>query len=84
MEFVVAILKDEDGQYFLVNKIADWSSPDTPVNSGEAEYAVNRIAADLQTKRLVDELDRRSSTPETTHTASRIRKALKARREEQA
>jgi hypothetical protein len=81
MEFVCAIVKDEDGRYFSVALPMDgWAIPSKPATSGEIEYVVNRVAYDMQSRRLVDEITKSQHTDERKETASRINKALKARR----
>jgi hypothetical protein len=81
MEFVCAIVKDADGHYIPVTVPLDgWMVPEKPATSGEVEYIVNRVAYDMQSRRLVEEITKSQHTDERKATASRINKALKARR----
>lgn len=83
MEFVCAIVKDEDGRYLPVSMPMDeWTLPAKAAATGEIEYAVNRVAYDMQSRRLVDEITKSQHTDQRKETASRINKALKARREQ--
>jgi hypothetical protein len=81
MEFQFAVFKDEDGNYIPISKLPDgWNTPEKPITSGEVEYIVNRVAYDMQSRRLVDEITKAGQTDERKETANRINKALKARR----
>lgn len=81
MEFQFAVFKDSDGHYVSVPTLPeDWDTPKSPVTPGEVEYIVNRVAYDMQSRRLVDEITKAGQTDERKETANRINKALRARR----
>jgi hypothetical protein len=81
MEFQFAVFKDEDGRYIPVSvPPSKWDTPEKPMTAGEVEYIVNRVAYDMQSRRLVDEITKAGQTDQRKETASRINKALKARR----
>lgn len=81
VEFVFAVVKDLDGHYIPVTIPMDgWTLPETPATAGEVEYLLNRVAYDMSSRRLIDEVLKSQQTDERKETASRITKALKARR----
>jgi hypothetical protein len=81
MEFQFAVFKDQDGHYIPVPILPNgWDTHEKTISAGEVEYIVNRVAYDIQSRRLIDEITKAGQTDERKETANRINRALKARR----
>jgi hypothetical protein len=79
-EFVFAVMKNSDNEFVVVTSMPDtFHERETPHTAGEVEYILNRIAFDMQGKRMIDEVAKRLS-PEQESVAQRVQDALKRRK----
>ena len=79
-EFVFAVMKNSDNEFVVVTVMPDtFHERDIPHTAGEIEYILNRIAFDMQGKRMIDEVAKRLS-PEQESVAQRVQDALKRRK----
>ena len=79
-EFVFGVMKNNDNEFIIITSMPDsFNERDTPYTAGEVEYILNRIAFDLQGKRMIDEVAKRLS-PEQESVAQRVQDALKRRK----
>ena len=79
-EFVFAVMKNNDNEFVVATSMPDvFNERETPYSASEVEYILNRIAFDLQGKRMIDEVAKRLS-PEQESVAQRVQEALKRRK----
>lgn len=78
-EFVFAVMKNTDDEFVVATSMPDrFDERETPYTLAEVEYILNRIAFDMQGKRMIDEVAKRLSPAQQT-VSDKVRKALSNR-----
>lgn len=75
-EFVFAVMKNKDDEFVVVTSMPDgFAERHHPYSMGEVEYILNRVAFDMQGKRMIDEVAKVISPTQQT-VSDKVRKAL--------